>query len=206
VNDPVHEWLSRCLEQIEAAQAELNSLDAVAGDGDHGVTMVLALRAAVEKTSALRGADTALVLREAAAAFASVGGSIGPLWGTAFLRAGKVLDSGISPDAIVDAARAAVQGMRDRGRAEVGDKTLLDAMTPAVDALCKAVENGDDLATAVRAGAEGAAQGRDATATLAPARGRASRAPARSIGRIDPGAASCALMWQAAARMCEQTS
>jgi phosphoenolpyruvate---glycerone phosphotransferase subunit DhaL len=177
--------LERVLVATERAQAELDSLDAVAGDGDHGVTMVLGWRA-VWATLAEPPERAAEALRAAAIAFAGVGGSAGPLWGTALLRAARSLEGGGN---LAEAAQAAVKGMCERGRCQEGDRTVVDAMAPAARTLAA----GGDL----RAAAAAAAAGAVGTAALEPRRGRATRAAERVRGHIDPGAKACAIFWSA---------
>jgi phosphoenolpyruvate---glycerone phosphotransferase subunit DhaL len=180
--------LREVLRATESAQQELDALDAVAGDGDHGVTMVLGGRAAVSALAAPPG-SAADALRVAAAAFADVGGSAGPLWGTALLRAAQALHGG---GTLADAAAAAVAGMCERGRCAEGDRTVVDAMAPAARALA----SGEDLQAAAEAAAAGAA----ATASLEPRRGRATRAPERARGHMDAGARAAAVFWGALSR------
>jgi dihydroxyacetone kinase-like protein len=185
--DHVAAALRRVLRATEDAQAELDALDAIAGDGDHGVTMVLGWRAA---SVALANPPAAAgdALRVAAEAFAGVGGSAGPLWGTALLRAARSLEAG---EDLARAAQAAVDGMCERGRCREGDRTVVDAMAPAARAL-SARGGLDEAAAAAAAGAE-------ATAQLEPRKGRAARAPERVRGRVDPGARACVVFWSAIA-------
>jgi phosphoenolpyruvate---glycerone phosphotransferase subunit DhaL len=179
--------LARVLRATEQAQAELDSLDAVAGDGDHGVTMVLGWRAAVAAL-AQPPAGAGAALRVAAEAFASVGGTAGPLWGTALLRAGRTLDQ---TESIAAAAEAAVAGMCDRGRCLEGERTVVDAMAPAARTLA----SGGDFSAAAAAAAAAA----NATANLEPRHGRAALAPERVRGHVDPGSRAAAVFWQALA-------
>jgi phosphoenolpyruvate---glycerone phosphotransferase subunit DhaL len=186
---------------IEEHQAELDRLDAVAGDGDHGATMVMGLRAV---TQALPDSDEppAELLRIAAARFASVGGSTGPLWGTALLRAAQSVGAAETADlaAVAAAAEAAAQGIADRGRCAEGDKTLLDVMAPAARALSAAAANGADPATAAAQACDAARAGLEATRALEPRHGRARLASERSRGHEDAGAASALLVWETAAQ------
>jgi dihydroxyacetone kinase-like protein len=183
----------RVLEETETRQAELDVLDAVAGDGDHGVTMVLGWRSVVAALEAAPPASPGAALRAAAEAFADVGGTAGPLWGTALLRAGRTLGDApeIAAGGLVAAGQAAVAGMCDRGRCREGERTVVDAMAPAVRALAR----GDDLLAAASAAAEGAAT----TAFLEPRHGRAVRATERVRGHVDAGALAAAIAWQAIA-------
>lgn len=178
----------RVLRATEEAQAELDALDAVTGDGDHGVTMVLGWRAVVEALDAASPATPDVALRIAAEAFAGVGGSAGPLWGTALLRAARTLAAGDGAPAV---AQAAVDGMCERGRCAEGDRTVVDAMAPAA----RVIANEGGLAAAAAAAAMGAAR----TALLEPRRGRAALAPTRARGHVDPGARAAAIFWEALA-------
>ena len=192
---------ARVLAATEAAQAELNALDALAGDGDHGMTMVLGWRAVVAALDASPPASEPDALRAAAAAFADVGGTAGPLWGIALLYAGRVLgllaEFGTGPVAM--AAVAAVGGMEEIGRATVGDRTVIDAMAPARDALAAAAKRGAPLDEAMRDAASAAAAGAEATAAMEPRVGRAARNPERVRGRPDAGARAAAIFWAALA-------
>jgi len=186
---------------IEEHQADLDRLDAVAGDGDHGATMVMGLRAV---TAALPDGEepVAELLRIAAVRFASVGGSTGPLWGTALLRAAQSLGGAETPDlaAVAAAAEAAAQGIADRGKCAEGDKTLLDVMAPAARALSAASASGADPATAAARACDAARAGLEATRGLEPRHGRARLASERSRGHEDAGAASALLVWETAAQ------
>jgi dihydroxyacetone kinase-like protein len=198
--DAVVELFERVRTETEAAQQELDALDAVAGDGDHGVTMVLGWRAVCAELAAADAQTPGEALRDAAAAFASVGGSAGPLWGTALIRAGRALADvpTVELSALAEAAAAATEGMRQRGRSSEGDRTVIDAMAPAAEALGVAAGTGASVPDALRAAAEAAAEGSARTAGLAPRRGRAARAPERAAGYEDAGARAAAVFWRAA--------
>jgi dihydroxyacetone kinase phosphoprotein-dependent L subunit len=186
---------------IEEHREELDRLDAVAGDGDHGATMVMGWRAVNVAVGAAPGETDAETLRTAAHAFASVGGSIGPLWGTALLRAARTLDGTDSADprTICSAIAAAVAGIAERGRSREGDKTLLDVVGPSSRELTRRVDGGEPLEQALAAVAEYATDRATATQDLTPRRGRARRLAGRSLGHVDPGAASAALIWRVGA-------
>lgn len=190
------------LAAVEREQESLDRLDAVAGDGDHGATMVIGCRAVVAATHGSEARDSAELLRDAGAAFADVGGSIGPLWGTALLRAGRALDDGDRPleERVAVALAAAVAGIAERGASAEGDKTMLDVLGPASRALTAKVSAGEDVVTALRGVAEVADRASAATAGLRPSRGRAARGADRSVGSQDPGAASAALILATASR------
>jgi dihydroxyacetone kinase-like protein len=190
------------LRVMEREQTELDRLDAVVGDVDHGATMVLGLRAVVSALPAEGDASPADLLRLAAARFASVGGSSGPLWGTALLRAAQALDAAPVSDlrAFAASAEAAADGIAARGRCEEGDKTLLDVMAPAARALADAAAGGLGPADALEKTVDVARDALERTRALEPKRGRARRAAERSRGTADPGAASALLVWETVAR------
>ena len=190
------------LSAVETEQARLDQLDAIAGDGDHGATVVMGLRAVVASLPAEPELPPAALLRLAAERFASVGGSTGPLWGTALLRAAQSLERSQASDlpALAGAAEAAAAGIAMRGRCEEGDKTLLDVMAPAARALRAAADAGLTPAEAAARARGAAAEGLTATRDLIPRRGRARRFGDRSLGHEDPGAASALMLWEVAAR------
>jgi dihydroxyacetone kinase-like protein len=195
--------LRELLRVIESEQARLDQLDAIAGDGDHGATVVMGLRAVVASLPDEPDVPAATLLRLAAERFASVGGSTGPLWGTALLRAAQSLESSGATDlaALAGAAEAAAAGIALRGRCEEGDKTLLDVMAPAARALRAAAVAGVAPAEAAALARAAAAGGLARTRELTPRRGRARRFGDRSLGHDDPGAASALLAWDVAARL-----
>ena len=191
---------ARVLAATEAAQAELDALDALAGDGDHGMTMVLGWRAVVAALEAEPPASASDALHTAARAFADVGGTAGPLWGIALLYAGRVLrNADVDTTYAATAAGAAVAAMEEIGRATVGDRTVIDAMAAARDALAAASGHGTPLDEALRDAASAAAAGAEATATMEPRVGRAALNPERAYGRPDAGARAAAIFWTAVA-------
>ncbi|MDN5567892.1 MAG: dihydroxyacetone kinase subunit DhaK [Paracoccus sp. (in: a-proteobacteria)] len=183
--------------EIIAKRDWLSELDGVIGDGDHGVTMEIGWKAVLTALCTAEETETieTSCKRMSKAFLDAVGASSGPLYATAFLRAGAAVSNRRSLDAAALAAwlAGAMQGIRDRGRAEPGDKTMVDAWAPAVDAAQAASTASDELAvmTAARDGAEA---GMNATADLESRRGRSAKLGARSKGHIDPGAASTFLM------------
>ena len=162
----------------------------------------MGLRAVVASLPAEPELPPAALLRLAAERFASVGGSTGPLWGTALLRAAQSLERSQASDlpALAGAAEAAAAGIAMRGRCEEGDKTLLDVMAPAARALRAAADAGLTPAEAAASARAAAAEGLTATRDLIPRRGRARRFGDRSLGHEDPGAASALMVWEVAAR------
>jgi dihydroxyacetone kinase-like protein len=187
----------------EREQARLDKLDAVAGDGDHGATVVMGLRAVVARLPDDPTGPPAALLRLGAERFASVGGSAGPLWGTALLRAAQSLESAPRGDlaAAAGAAEAAAEGIAVRGRCEEGDKTLLDVMGPAARALRAAADAGLQPGEAAARAFAAAAAGLAATRHMTAKRGRARRFGDRSLGHDDPGAASALLAWEVGAQL-----
>jgi 2-hydroxy-3-oxopropionate reductase len=197
----IAEFFRAYLDELERRQVGLDRLDAIAGDGDHGATMIMGMRevvAAVDGTG--RPGDT---LRTAAEAFGSVGGSIGPLWGTALVRAARTAGESETIDltTLADLVEAAAVGIQERGRSEPGDKTLLDVMQPAATAFAHAVRSGLEGRAALEPAIAAAQAGLAATAEIKARRGRARRLADRSVGSLDPGAASACLGWETAGRL-----
>ncbi|NPD16783.1 dihydroxyacetone kinase subunit DhaK [Xinfangfangia sp. D13-10-4-6] len=179
--------------QIIAARDWLSELDGVIGDGDHGITMEIGWKA-VQAALANAPADETIegsCKRMAKAFLDAVGASSGPLYATAFLRAGAAVGQRQNLDgaALATWLAAALQGIRDRGRAEPGDKTMIDAWVPAVAAAQGLPADASELAV-MQAARDGAEAGMNATAALESRRGRSAKLGARSVGHIDPGAAS----------------
>jgi dihydroxyacetone kinase-like protein len=195
----VRRWIEALLNILTAEQDVLDSLDAGAGDGDHGATMILGLRRVM---TGLYPADTtpSQVLKTMGRRFAGVGGSIGPLWGLAFLRASQALPDtpAVTGRQIAEALLSAASAIAEMGSATVGDRTLLDAAYPAAEAFAATLEQTGDPARAATAGCQAALAGAAASAHMTAARGRAARNPALAAGRVDPGAASLALAWTVA--------
>ena len=191
-------WVRRSAELIGEHAEELTELDAAIGDADHGTNMKRGLAAAVDAVGAggFTAAD-ALLKKVGTTLVSTVGGAAGPLYGTFFLRTGSALagrggDLGrLDAQALVDGLEAGIGGIAARGRATTGEKTMLDAWSPALEALRT---HPDDLAAGVAAAARAAAEGRDATKPMVATKGRASYLGERSAGHIDPGAASTALL------------
>jgi phosphoenolpyruvate---glycerone phosphotransferase subunit DhaL len=197
--------LDRWIRAFAAAVAEneelLTRLDSAIGDADHGANMSRGLKAVVAKLDEAPPAGPAALLKQAGMTLVSkVGGASGPLYGTFFLRMAAAMGDADPLDqaGFAEALRAGVEGVVARGKAEAGDKTMYDALAPAVDALDAAL-GGEDTTGALRAAADAAARGRDATTPMQARKGRASYLGERSVGHQDPGATSAALLLQAAA-------
>jgi phosphoenolpyruvate---glycerone phosphotransferase subunit DhaL len=181
----------------------LTDLDAAIGDGDHGTNMDRGMRAVVDALDdTTPGAASALLNKVGITLVSTVGGASGPLFGTFFLRAGASLGdtSDISLAQLTLAFRAGLEGIVARGKAEAGDKTMYDALAPAVNALDSAVSEGMDKAAALKLALVAAESGRDATTPMLARKGRASYLGERSVGHQDPGATTVALLVAAATR------
>jgi phosphoenolpyruvate---glycerone phosphotransferase subunit DhaL len=192
-------WVREFARLVHEQRDALTQLDAAIGDADHGANMDRGMTAAVAALEARPADDAAAVLKAVATTLIkTVGGASGPLYGTFFLRAAGALDGGDGA-ALAKAVRAGLDGVAARGKAEAGDKTMLDALIPACDALDEALAAGKPLGEALNAAAEAAARGRDATEPMVARKGRASYLGERSAGHVDPGAASATLLVEAAA-------
>jgi dihydroxyacetone kinase-like protein len=181
----------------------LTDLDAAIGDGDHGINMDRGFTAVQDKLPGVAEADIGTILKTVGTTLVStVGGASGPLYGTAFLRAGMVLagKQELQPADVVAGFDAALEGVMARGKAQRGEKTMVDALAPAVDALKASVNAGQALTDALRAAALAGEQGALATIPLVATKGRASYLGERSAGHQDPGATSAALFLQAMLR------
>ena len=198
-------WALRWIE-LAADVAEqrdyLVDLDRAIGDGDHGENMDRGFKAAVEALGQAEPGSVAEVLKTVAKTLMStVGGAAGPLYGTAFLRASKAAGDGELDGAGAAAVIAgALEGIQARGKATTGEKTMVDAWTPALEAARAAAESGSDPAAVLEAAATAAEAGAAATEPLRATKGRASYLGERSIGHLDPGAVSTSLILRAAAR------
>ena len=199
-------WAVRWIELAAADVAEqrdyLVDLDRAIGDGDHGENMDRGFKAAVEALGQSQPSSVAEVLKTVAKTLMStVGGAAGPLYGTAFLRASKAAGDGDLDGAGVAAVIAgALDGIQARGKATTGEKTMVDAWTPALEAARAAAESGSDPAAVLEAAATAADAGAAATEPLRATKGRASYLGERSIGHLDPGAVSTSLILRAAVR------
>ena len=192
-------WVREFARLAHEQRDALTRLDAAIGDADHGANLDRGLTAVVAALEAQPADDPAAVLKTVATTLIkTVGGASGPLYGTFFLRAAGALD-GDDGRALATAVRAGYDGVVARGKAERGDKTMLDALGPACDALDEALAAGKPLGEALNTAAEAAARGRDATEPLVARKGRASYLGERSAGHVDPGAASATLLVEAAA-------
>jgi dihydroxyacetone kinase-like protein len=193
-------WLNDVAARLEAERDFLTQLDAAIGDADHGVNMHRGFTAVVTKVGAAGEISAGQLLKLAGRTFVStVGGAAGPLYGTAFLQAGEALGDHerFGPKLLGEALRASLEGVQRVGAASPGDKTMVDALTPALGAYELELRMGGSLETAVSAAREAAAEGMRATIPLQARKGRASYLGPRSVGHQDPGATSSALMFAA---------
>lgn len=187
-------WLHRAAARYAAAQAELNALDQALGDGDHGANLARGFAKIVEKLDAAPPADPAALFKLAGMTLiGTVGGAAGPLYGSFFLDMAKAAGGAATLDAatLARCLAAGVAGVAARGKAVAGDKTMLDALMPAITAL----EGGASLTAAAAAAHAGVA----ATIPIVARKGRASYLGERAIGHADPGATSAAMLLDALA-------
>jgi phosphoenolpyruvate---glycerone phosphotransferase subunit DhaL len=194
------DWIRRFAAEVGEHRAELVRLDTAIGDGDHGTNMDRGMKKAVEKVDALDGDDIGAMLKAVGMALVStVGGAAGPLYGTLFMQMGSAAGGRSELDVAgwTAALEAGIKGVQARGKAEREDKTMVDALLPALEALQNA--DGADEAAALTASADAAEQGMKATIPLVARKGRASYLGERSAGHQDPGATSTHLLLRSAA-------
>lgn len=196
----VAQWLMECSDAFDTLAADLDALDAQLGDADHGTNMSRGFAAA--RTLDLDRLDSAGdALRHVGMALVqNVGGASGPLFGTFFLRAGALWPRELSTAGLARAVREGVRGVQLRGKAEPGDKTMVDALAAAARSLGESAQAGEGLAEALSTAAAAAEAGRDATVDMIARRGRAALKAANSVGVKDPGAVSSALIVRSAIR------
>ncbi|ORA33900.1 dihydroxyacetone kinase subunit DhaL [Mycobacterium aquaticum] len=196
--DRLTAWVREFARLIAENAQYLSDLDAAIGDADHGINMDRGMTAVVAALDDPPPADAGALCKQVGMTLVkSVGGASGPLYGTFFLRMAPTM--GADSADFAAALHAGVEGVVQRGRAEAGDKTMFDALAPALDALDAALASGADLAKALTEAATAAEKGRDATESMVARKGRASYLGQRSVGHIDPGATSAALLIGAAA-------
>jgi phosphoenolpyruvate---glycerone phosphotransferase subunit DhaL len=195
-------WVREFARLIGENAQYLTDLDAAIGDADHGINMDRGMTAVVAALDEASPADMSELCKLVGMTLVkSVGGASGPLYGTFFLRMAPAVGSSDSVDAadFAKALRAGVEGVVQRGRAEVGDKTMFDALAPTLEGLDSALASGTGLAAALADATVVAENGRNATESMVARKGRASYLGQRSVGHLDPGAASSAMLIAAAA-------
>jgi dihydroxyacetone kinase-like protein len=196
--ETVLDWMRRFAGEMEEHRAQLVRLDTAIGDGDHGTNMDRGMRKALERVDSADQADAGAVLKTVAMALvSSVGGAAGPLYGTLFLQMGGALSGREEVDlaGYVEAWKKGLQGVQARGKAEPGDKTMVDVLAPAVEAM----ERAPDLDAALRDAVAAAERGMHATTPMVARKGRASYLGERSKDHQDPGATSTYYLYRSAA-------
>lgn len=197
-----NDWLRRFARSVDDNEKLLTDLDAAIGDADHGSNLRRGMLAVVEQLETEPASTIGGALRAAGMTLIStVGGASGVLYGTLLLRMATAVGDRETATAseVIDAMRAGLEGVRARGRADLGDKTMVDVLAPTIDALDAAVASGASFADAASTAAIAAQAARDATTGLVARKGRASYLGDRSAGHVDPGAASTALLFAALA-------
>lgn len=190
-------WIGAYRDAIAEHKVRLTELDSAIGDADHGTNMDRGMNAVVAKLGGAPPADVGAALKTVGMTLIStVGGSGGPLYGSLFLQAGNALNgvTELSGDALAGALEAGIAGVMKIGKATTGEKTMLDALVPAAQALRAAVDGGASLGDALDAAADAAKGGMEATIPMLATKGRASYLGERSIGHQDPGATSSQLL------------
>lgn len=190
--------------KIEAEKEYLTELDNEIGDGDHGINLARGFAAVEKKLPFLSGGDIGALLKGVGMQLVStVGGASGPLYGTAFMKAGMACKglTEIDGPAFVKAMEAAVDGIKMRGKATEGEKTMLDALCPALKVMQDDVAAGKSLKEALQDAAQAAEKGVEYTKTIIATKGRASYLGERSLGHQDPGATSSLYLLQVLAEM-----
>jgi dihydroxyacetone kinase-like protein len=191
------QWLEASAQVMAANQAYLTQLDSEIGDADHGINMNRGFGSVLNQLPALTDRDIGTLLKQTGMALiSSVGGASGPLYGTFFMRMGAVVDAKeeLSNQDLHDMLQSGIAGIVQRGRARRGDKTMVDAWDPALEALKRAIDEGQDTVSALRLSVAAAEKGMRDTIPLQAKKGRASYLGARSIGHQDPGATSSYLL------------
>ncbi len=192
-SNKVLETIKAIGDKIDAEKDYLTELDNIIGDGDHGINMARGFQMVESKLPSLEGKDIGTILKTVGMTLVStVGGSSGPLYGTAFMKAGMAMAGKMDMDLedFLSCLDVAIEGVKMRGKSTQGEKTMLDAMIPALDAMRAATENSSDPKTVLAAGIEAAKAGVEYTKTIIATKGRASYIGERSLGHQDPGATS----------------
>ncbi|MEG1001854.1 dihydroxyacetone kinase subunit DhaL [Clostridium sp.] len=190
----VIEILNKIYIKLDNNKAYLTELDAIIGDGDHGLNMSKGFTAVVEKLKDDNGDNIGDIFKKTGMALVTnVGGASGPLYGTAFMKAAIAVNGkkDININEFVNALKMALDGIKQRGKAVEGEKTIIDSLAPAIKAMEKAIEDGDDDITVLEKGKDAALKGVEFTKTIKATKGRASYLGERSIGHQDAGATSC---------------
>lgn len=206
--DQIVKWLEKLTAVFNENKAYLTQLDSAIGDADHGINMSRGFNKVIEKLPTVADKDIGNILKTTGMTLiSSVGGASGPLYGTFFMRSGMATASReeLSGEDLAKLLQAGVEGIVQRGRAQLGDKTMFDAWAPALDALRSALAEGQDTVAALGAAVAAAEQGMKDTIPLQAKKGRASYLGERSIGHQDPGATSSYLMLKALLETLEES-
>ncbi len=205
-NEDMMRWLERTADVLAENRVYLTQLDSPIGDADHGVNMDRGFSAVRSKFSTMETTDMATMLKTVGSTLVStVGGAAGPLYGTAYLRAGGVVagKQELTSADVVAMLEAFLGGIVARGKAQPGEKTMVDALTPALATARQALDEGASLAELTRRASAAAEEGMKATIPMLATKGRASYLGERSIGHQDPGATSSWLILRSLAEVCE---
>ena len=194
--ETVKRWLNEAAASVREQRDYLTQLDAAIGDADHGTNMDRGFTAVVEKLDGLEGPPGKLLTTAGSTLVSTVGGASGPLWGTALRRAGRALGEAddFGGSELAQALDAALAGIVELGAAQEGDKTMVDALAPAIRVLRSRLDAGSPLGEALAEARAAGEEGMRATTPLQASKGRASYLGERSIGHQDPGATSTALI------------
>jgi len=198
-------WINQVATVLHENRDYLTQLDSPIGDADHGINMDRGFKAVIAKLPTVATMDIGSILKTVGSTLVStVGGASGPLYGTAFLRAGMATSgkNELYEADVVSMLEAALEGIKARGKAQPGEKTMVDALTPAIAAMKEAEQHNVRMAQMLRRGSDAAEEGMKATIPLLATKGRASYLGERSIGHQDPGATSSWLMLKALADTC----
>lgn len=195
----VYICLKKIGEKIIENKDFLTELDREIGDADHGANMAKGFAAVIEQVPQDTPDIGAVLKKTGMTLISTVGGASGPLYGTAYMEAAKVLSSKeeLTAEDMKNVLEAAVVGIKKRGKSEKGEKTMLDALIPALEAYSQSIVAGDDIVAGLDAACEAAAEGVEFTKTIAATKGRASYLGDRSIGHQDPGATSATMTLEA---------
>ncbi|MBQ7578791.1 MAG: dihydroxyacetone kinase subunit L [Synergistaceae bacterium] len=195
----VYECITQISNRIIANKDFLTELDREIGDSDHGINMARGFEAVKEKISPCDNDIGAALKKTGMTLLSKVGGASGPLYGTAYMEAGKILagKTQLTAQDFKSAFEAAIAGIQKRGKAVKGEKTMLDALIPAYESYCQEIESGADIVKALDSACKAANNGVEFTKTIIATKGRASYLGERSIGHQDPGATSAAITLEA---------
>lgn len=205
----IYEAIYVLAEAVNENKEMLTDLDAAIGDADHGINMSRGFEAVKAKLSQGGGEDIPTVLKKVGMTLIStVGGASGPLYGTAFLRASAAINRNetITREKAMEMLSSAIQGIKDRGKARQGEKTMLDALEPALEAIDNSIKADKPLLECLEAACQAAQAGMEYTGTIKATKGRASYLGDRSIGHRDPGATSSYIMLRALTDYCRASA